>query len=457
MDSRAVRAALRAAWWLPVLGALIGAAVAATASLLQTPLYTSSTQLFVSTTESATTSDVYQGGQFSQQRVASYARLLTGEELARRVIDELGLDLSPAELSATVTATPVPETVLIDVSVTSPDPERAQDVTAALGTEFRGLVADLESAPGTEASPVRVLVVDRPELPISPSTPQIPRNVVLGVLAGLFLGAAAALVRARLDQSVRDQDETAKLAAAPVIGTIPRDPALQTTHLVDHRTSAAGAEAFRQLHTNIQFLQVDEPPRVIMISSSIPGEGKTTLAVNLAVTLAGSGQRVVLVEADLRRPRVTRYLGLVGGVGLTNILAGTATTDEVLQMHGENLAVLGAGPTPPNPGQLLASGQMAALLEELRDKNDIVLVDAPPLLPVADASGLAVLVDGTVLVVRYGGATTREQLRQSATTLQRVGAKTLGVVLNSVPPKTAVASAYGYEYSDRYSPDLPEG
>ncbi|WP_369255668.1 polysaccharide biosynthesis tyrosine autokinase [Geodermatophilus amargosae] len=455
MDSRGVWAALRRAWWLPVLGALVGGAVALAVSLLQTPVYTASTQLFVSTTNAGTTSDAFQGSQFSEERVASYARLLTGEELARRVIDELGLDTSPASLREEVVATPVPDTVLIDVSVTDPDPQQAQDIAAAVGSEFRDLVSELETPPGTSSSPVRVLVVEPPDLPTSPTSPQTARSTVIGVLAGLLLGAAAALVRVRLDRSVRDRDQVTALTGAPVLGVVPRDLELEKSHLIDRQNTTGGAEAFRQLRTNLQFISPDEPPRVIMVTSAVPGEGKTTLAVNLAVVLAEAGTQVILVEADLRRPRVTRYLGLVGGVGLTNILAGTATIDEVVQRYGDHLAVIGAGPTPPNPGELLSSSLMSSFLDDLRAKNDIVLVDAPPVLPVADASGLGALVDGTVLSVRYG-VTTRDQVHQAAMTLRGVGARTLGVVLNLVPPRSTVASAYGYEYSASYGPESPE-
>jgi receptor protein-tyrosine kinase len=159
---------------------------------------------------------------------------------------------------------------------------------------------------------------------------------------------------------------------------------------------------------------------------------------------------VTIVEADLRKPKVTRYLGMVGGVGLTNILAGTADLDEVIQRYGsEELSVIAAGPTPPNPGELLASSHMFALLDKLRAENDFVLVDAPPLLPVADSTGLAVFMDGVLLSVRYG-STRKEQLQQAAATLERVGAKTLGVILNIVPPKAELATAYGYGYAYGY-------
>ncbi|WP_233517599.1 CpsD/CapB family tyrosine-protein kinase [Geodermatophilus marinus] len=217
------------------------------------------------------------------------------------------------------------------------------------------------------------------------------------------------------------------------------------------------AEDYRQLRNNLQFLNVDEPPKVIMVSSAVPSEGKTTAVVNLGLALADAGRRVTIVEADLRKPKVTRYLGMVGGVGLSNILADTADLDDVLQRYGTGeLSVIAAGPTPPNPGELLSSRHMFALLDKLRAANDFVLVDAPPLLPVADSTGLAVYMDGVLLSVRYG-STRKEQLQQAAATLERVGAKALGVILNIVPPKAELASAYGYGYSYGYGKDEPGG
>jgi receptor protein-tyrosine kinase len=453
VELREVVAALRATWWLPAVGLAVGAAVALAVSLLQTPLYTSHTQLFVSTRDSATTSEVFQGSQFSQQRVTSYAQLLTGEELAGRVVDRLDLPMSPTELAKEITATAVTDTVLIDVTVTDPSAERAQLIADGLGEEFITLAGELETAQPGGASPVKVTVTDSPEVPASPSSPQTARNIALGALVGLLIGAALAIARARLDRSVRRADEAAELAGAPVIGIILRDDSLQTQHAIDRNSHSRTAEAFRQLRTNLQFLNVDDPPKVIMLSSAVPSEGKTTVAVNLALTLAETGRDVVIVEADLRRPRVTRYLGMVGGAGLTNILAGSAEVDDVLQRYGDDgPRVIAAGPTPPNPSELLSSSHMFKLVDELRGKYDYVLIDAPPLLPVADSSGLAVMVDGVVLSTRYG-ATSKEQLQQARATLDRVGARTLGLILNIVPPKAEITSAYGYGYTYGYDAD----
>lgn len=447
MELRDVLATLRSAWWLPLIGLVVGASAALGISLAQMPMYTATTQFFVSTSQVGTTSEAFQGSQFSQQRVSSYARVIEGKELASRIIQRLDLGLSNDELSSRISATAVPDSVLIDVSVTDPQPERAKQIADVLGEEFIGRVGELEPPREGLPSLVRVEVSESPEVPDAPSSPQTTRNVGLGALLGLLVGAGLAILRAQLDRSVKTPESAAEAVGAPVIGAVLRDPTLEKRHLVDRSGANRTAEDYRQLRNNLQFLNVDQPPKVIMISSALPSEGKTTTVVNLALALTDAGQKVTIVEADLRRPKVTRYLGLVSGVGLTNVLAGTAELDEVTQSFGEGLLqVIAAGPTPPNPGELLASSHMAALLDKLRGPNDFVLIDAPPLLPVADSSGLAVHTDGVLLSVRYG-STRREQLEQAAATLDRVGATALGVILNIVPPKADHAAAYGYGYS----------
>lgn len=445
--------AVRARWWHPLLGLLAAVGVALGYSLLSTPLYTSTTQLFVSTTDASSNSDVLSGSQFSQQRVTSYARLLTGDEMASRVIDELDLRMTPEELIDHIGATAVTDTVLIEVTVDDPSPERAQRIAQALSSEFIDLAARLERPDATGASPVRVTVTDDPDLPEEPSSPRVVVNIAVGVLLGLLAGVGTALARHQLDRSIRRPEEASAMAGAPVIGTILRDDSLTKGHVIDRSATSRTAEDYRQLRTNLQFLNVDEPPKVIMISSPLPSEGKTTVTINLALALAEAGRRVTIVEADLRRPRVTRYLRMVGGVGLTNILAGTAQFDEVIQPYGSaGVTVIGAGPIPPNPGELLGSSHMASLLDKLRGLNDYVIVDASPLLPVADSTGLATLVDGVLLSVRYG-TTRKDQLQHAAAALERVHARTLGVILNIVPPKAEIAGAYGYGYG--YSTDAP--
>jgi receptor protein-tyrosine kinase len=450
MEFRDVLAALRAGWWLAVMGLVIGGLAALGVSLLMTPRYTAHTQLFVSTDDSSSTSAVFQGGQFSEGRVSSYAELLGGEELAARVVNGLQLDLTPGQLAGEIEVTTVPQTVLLDVTVTDSVPARAQQIATQIGVEFPKMVTQLETT-SQGVSPVRVAVVQAAGLPTVPTSPQTMLNVVLGALIGLLLGAVAAVTRARLDRSVKKAEEAAEFAGAPVMGVVLRHPGLESGHVVDRARMTRVAEDYRHLRANLQFLDVDEPPKVIMVSSALPTEGKTTVVINLALALAEAGRKVTVVEADLRRPKITRYLGMVGGVGLTNILAGTADVSDVTQYYGEDgLAIIAAGPTPPNPSELVASASMAELLEKLRASNDFVLIDSPPILPVADSTGLAVIVDGVLLTVRYGSTRT-DQLEQAAATVQRVGARTLGVILNIVPPKAEIASALGHGYG--YDPE----
>jgi len=323
MEFRDVVAALRAGWWLAVMGLVIGGVSALGVSLLMTPQYTAQTQLFVSTDDSSSTSAVVQGGQFSQDRMSSYAELLGGEELASRILNTSVLHLSTAQLAGEIEVTTVPQTVLLNVTVTDPIPARAQQIAAAIGQEFPKLVGELETT-SAGVSPVRVRVVHGPSLPTVPTSPKTMLNVTLGAFVGLLLGAVAALTRARMDRTVKEAEDAARFAGAPVMGVVLRHPGLDSGHVVDNVRMARVAEDYRHLRANLQFLDVDEPPKVIMVSSALPSEGKTTVAINLALALAEAGRRVTVVEADLRRPRMTRYLGLVGGVGLTNILAGSA-------------------------------------------------------------------------------------------------------------------------------------
>jgi receptor protein-tyrosine kinase len=443
---RRVWGSLRRAWWIPVLATILAGAAALGTCLLLPQQYTAHTQLFVSASDTSGSADIFEGTQLSQQRVSSYTQLLNGEELARRLVDRLDLNVTPTELSDQIAAEAQPDSVLIDVDVTDASPQQAQRIARAVTTTFPGMVAELEAAKAG-SSPVAVSVVTQPEVPTRPSSPDTVRAVLLASFFGLALGIGGVVLRDRLDRSVRDPQEAEEIAGAPVVGTVLRDRMIEKQHVLGRGAVALVDEDYRQIRTNLQFVSVDQPPRIIMVSSAVPSEGKTTLVVNLARVLADAGRNVMVVEADLRRPKVIEYLGLVAGAGLTNVLAGTAEISDVVQVFGRGrFAVLGAGAAAPNPGELLASSAMSNLLQKLGGDHDVVLVDAAPMLSVADASGLAPLVDGVLLSVRYG-ETTSDQLRQAATKLRRVGASVLGVVLNIVPPSADIGDgrSYGYE------------
>lgn len=445
MDLTDVVRAVRASWWLFVAGILVGLAVAGSLIWVRTPLYASSTQLFVSVAGSTDPSAAYQNNLLAQGRVTSYAELLRGEQLARQVVRDLDLDLTPAEVAEKVTATAVPDTVILEVTVTDTSAVRARDIAASMGRQLARRVRQLETPDGGDASTVKIATVQPAQVDVDPVSPVIERELALGAVLGLLMGLALALLRSRLDNTVKTDDDVQDAVGAGLVGTVVDDPRLRAQNLVTALDEhSVAAEAFRAIRTNLQFLDVDRPPRVIVVGSSVPGEGKSTLAVNLAAALAQSGSRVMLVEADLRRPRVMRYLGLIEGAGLSNVLAGTADLDELVQPWGDGkLTVLAAGPMPPNPSEMLGSAQMRALIGTLRDTHDYVILDSPPLLPVTDGAILSALTDGCVITARFG-TTRRDELAAAAGVLLRVNAKLLGVVLNGVPAAASVAYGYGY-------------
>jgi capsular exopolysaccharide synthesis family protein len=437
---------LRNRWKLIIAVFVLSMLAALAVSLLTTPKYAASTQLFVSTTGQESTSSAYQGGLFSQQRVTSYAQLIQGQQVAQRVIDTLRLPISAGQVTSEVSVKTVLDSVILGVTVTDASPERARDIANALSTEFTKMVAELETPQGSTTAAAKVTVVQQATLPTTPVVPQTVRNIGLGAVVGLLLGVGFAVLRDRLDNTLKTRRDVLDAGGAAAVGAVPFDPERPKHPLISFGEGrSSSAEAFRQLRTNLQFLDVDNPPRMLVVSSAIPGEGKTTMALNLAFVLAEAGHRVALVEADMRRPRVSRYLQLVEGVGLTNILSGTAALDDVLQATGNvDVHVLAAGSHPPNPSELLGSSHMQRLLVELRERFDYVVLDAPPLLPVTDGAVLTNLTDGVLLVARYGH-TKREQLTRAAENLRAIDARVLGTILNMVPSKST-----DYEYAYYY-------
>ncbi|QMW68242.1 polysaccharide biosynthesis tyrosine autokinase [Mumia sp. ZJ1417] len=437
---------LRRRWRVITACVVVALAIAGVFLVRATPEYTSTTRLFVSTPQADST-DAYQGGLFSQQRVASYATLITGQAVAERVADRLDLDATPSELAEQISASVVPETVILEVSATDPEPEQAQRIAEATAAEFSTYVRELERAGRNGRAPITATVVDEATLPETPSTPNIERTVGLALLLGLLVGVGAALLRENLDTSVRTSDDLGEVTDAPVLGSIPYDSAASKSPLVTQiGLLAPRTEAFRVLRTNLQFVDVDASNKVIVVTSSIPDEGKSTTATNLALTLAIAQHRVVLVEGDLRRPRLTDYLGLRSSIGLTSVMIGRSSLGDALQPTSNKfLDVLTSGPIPPNPAELLQSQAMAETLRTLRESYDVVLIDAPPLLPITDAALLASQADGAILVVR-SKKTTRDQVRRAVDRLQGVGARLLGTVLTMTPVRSQEGSWSGYGY-----------
>jgi capsular exopolysaccharide synthesis family protein len=443
VDIRDYARAVRASGVSLLLGVLIGGGVAGAVSALVPEEYTATSQLMVSSAVAGDPATAVQAGQFAEERAASYEAVLTSRDIAAAVIRDLSLRETPEEFLDRIDASLRPNTTVLDVSVTDSSPQRALAAMQSIDENFQRLVQTLETPPGASASLVRVSTIGTPALPDSPSSPALSTNIAIGAALGLLLAVVVAVVRYRLDTTVKDDSAaTSAAGGAPVVGHIPKDDRLSRRQVLPSSSVSPAAEAFRRLRMNLNFLDMEDPPRSILVASSVPDEGKTTVAVNLAMALAESGNTVTVVDGDLREPRLNGYLGLSGDAGLTTVLTRAARLKQVLQsVNGGAVQVLAGGPPPPNPSELLSSDAMAEVLRELVEDREVVVIDAPPVLPVADAAALAGLVDGVLLCARWGEVTS-EQLRRSATTIERVGGHLLGVILTVVPGREETF-AYG--------------
>lgn len=424
---------------------LLGTFGSGGASLLIEPTYTAQTRLFVAIQSSGSVSDLQQGNTFSQARMQSYVETVGTPAVLQPAISSLGLAITPAELASKVEASADLNTVIITIAASDKSSVQAAAIAQAVGDSLVQAVGELESPAQGGSSPVKLSVVTPAVAPEEPSAPNTRLNIALGGIAGLSLGVALAALRTVLDTKVRGESDLRRLTSAPLLGGISFDSDATKKPLITQAPpQSPRAESFRQVRTNLQFAHVSHSSNTVLITSSLPGEGKSTTATNLAIAMAQAGQTVVLIEADLRRPRVSEYLGLERNAGLTTALIGQADLDELLQPWGEHgLYVLASGQIPPNPSELLGSEAMKSLLNRLEESFDAVVIDAPPLLPVTDAAVLAQQVGGVVLVVGSSKIKAPD-LQKSLASLDMVNANLLGVVLNLLPTKGSDAYSYSY-------------
>lgn len=437
MELRDYWRVLRHRWHILVVCTLVGVLVASLATLLVPRRYEATSQLFVAPDLGSSSSELMEGSDFLLERVKSYVEVIDKAVILGPVVDGLGLQVPVGELSERVSATVVPETVVLRVTVEDESAEQAARIANAVTEEFVAAVPMLEPERADRSALVKITVVDPARVPLEPVAPQPVLNHLLGLLAGVALGLVAAIGREALDRRIKGEDGVKGVTDAPVMGGIPVDRSVVGQPVISVRNAhSARAEALRQLRTNLHFLDVPQGRRSFVITSSVHGEGKTLTALNLAITMASGGSRVCLVEADLRRPQGAHYLGLDGSVGLTDALIGTAEWSSVVQEYRPGLDVILAGTLPPNPSDLVASAAMEQLIRRLQSAYDYVLVDAPPLLPVTDAAVLSKRCAGAIVVVGCGRrAITATELAHSLQMLTTIGARTLGVVLNKLPQK----------------------
>jgi len=446
----------RGRWKIVLFGLLTGLLGAAVLTWSTPREYAAQVTIYVSARSGADAAfGAYQENLLSEQKVKSYTELLTSTRVARDVAGRLRLGMSPEEISQEISASSQPGTVLLTATATDRSPLLAKEIADATGDAFTRLVAQLETTSDSGPATVTASVVEPAALPTDPVSPRPPVNYGIGVLLGLLVGYGLALLRHALDTSVKSADELELLSSAPNLGAIAHDPDVPKHPLtVQEHPRSPRAETFRKIRTNLQFIDVDRCRKAIVVTSAVPEEGKTTTLCNLAIVLARAGQRVVVVETDLRRPRAVDYLGLEGAVGLTSVLSGRVGLDDAMQPWGAALFdVLASGPIPPNPSELLSSQQMANVLTELNQRYDMVLLDAPPLLPVTDAAIIGAACDGALLVVRHG-KTTRNQIKAAVSALEAVSVRLLGTVLSMAPGSTSTPYYEYYSALEETEPDL---
>jgi polysaccharide biosynthesis transport protein len=439
---------LRRRWMSVLIIALLTLALASVVTLVMPKKYTATTRLFFAVAGNSV-SDLAQGSSFAEKQMSSYAEVATSPLVLEPVVQQLALPVTAVELADSLEATVPPDTVIIEIAATDPDPSQAARIADAVGAELAKAAGGLSPSQKDGSEAVRATTLAVAERPTEPSSPNILRNLGLGLVLGLLLGTGIAVLRHLLDTKVRSEQDVRALTDSPILGVVAFDQKVPN-HPVILRDEplAAPSEAVRRLRTNLQFIDVANKPKSIVISSSIPAEGKSTIAVNLAVSVADTGARVILVDADLRRPSVADYVGIEGNVGLTTVLIGRADVEDVVQPLGTTtLDLLPAGQIPPNPSELLGSPAMAGLLDRLTASYDMVLLDSPPLLPVTDAAVLSKMASGALLVVGVDRIH-RPQLEESLGSLKTAGAHVFGIVVNKIDRREVGR----YSYDSAYTP-----
>ncbi|WP_446666167.1 polysaccharide biosynthesis tyrosine autokinase [Flexivirga sp. B27] len=452
-------------WIMLVACACVGLAIAAAYTWTRTKQYTATAQALVaapsSSGDSTTSGAAYSSGLVAQQRAAVWADLATSRQVTGEVIKQQKLSLSKDQLATQISATVPQDKPIITITVTANDPARAKAIANSVVDVLTKYVQKADPNTG-----VAIKNTSSAVLPKAPSYPKPAKILPIGLLAGLVVGYLLALIQHRRDTRVRTTDDVEENLGASVLGVIPATRQLAAADRSLHgKQDFATREALRQLRTNLRFVDVDHDPRSIVITSARMSEGKSTVAAALAWVIADSGDKVILVDADLRRPAVAGIYDLDSSVGLTQVLAGTTSIEDALQPTGKRgLFALTAGQIPPNPSELLGSQRMRQLMESLTDEYRVIL-DAPPLLPVTDAALLSASADGAVVVVAASD-TRVEHVQRARQNLQAVGGRVLGGVLNRVNTRRINRimygdtqyghGAYGTYAGEKYYGDSPE-
>ena len=498
--------------WLIALAGVLGGVIAYTVSSNMTPMYETSTRLLISDPPAMRSLDT-SAMVSTQTQTSTYSAMLVDRPVLQGVIDKLKLQITSDNLKDFVTVKIVTNTQLILVTVQDPNPLQAAEIANTIAVVFTDRIRELQSqryaatekglsqqvlemekqvndttlAIANETDPAQklqfesrltqyrqlysslvtnfeqvrlaeaqtstnVFVSEPASVSREPVSPKTTLNTLLAALTGMFLTAGLIFAIDMLDDTIRNPDDIRQKFNLPVLGVIASHAITEGKPISLEQPRSPVAEAFRSLRTNITYASVDLPLRRILVTSSTPQEGKTTISANLAVVLAQGEKKSVLMDADMRRPTVHQKFGLMNRLGLSSLfvrsLDNLPAAIQTASVSG--LAIITSGSLPPNPAELLTSRRMKEIMDRLNQDYDLIVIDTPPVLTVTDAVALAPGLDG-VIIVAVPGMTRLSALRQTLEQLQTVGARVLGIVLNQVNPSSRKYGYYYHRYYSKYS------
>lgn len=445
MDLHQFNRVLRVRWKFIAMTLLLGSLASGALALSKAPAYESTGRVFI-VTPSGTGSAAFPT-LLVTQRAKSYADLAKDPTLLQRVLARTGLAVSVPELGKRITASVLVETQIVKITATGPTPDEAKELADAEVQELLLLVKDLERPTDKAPAAVVARAAGEPTLELTPVGPPTWLTVALGIILSGLVGLMGAFLRDRLDLTVKARADAEDITGTAVVSALPLDSSVSKGRRSNVRPNSPLAEAFRVLRANLRFADLDARGQMFLVTSPLANEGKTLTAINLAQSLAGTGKSVLLIDCDLRNPSVAPDLGLENSVGMLSVLLGHVTLSGAIQGHSSGLDFLATGPIPPNPAEVLETDAVSNLLDTVRETYDMIVIDAPPILPVADTATLIRHVDGVLLLARFG-QTRKDVLRLAAERVEGLGGRLYGVVLNGIPRRGG--GEYGYGYGDGY-------
>ena len=411
----------------------------------KTPMYTTYTKILLTqNNEDQNSSTTLNDISVNQKLASTYSEIVKSRLVLQQVIDRLWLDYNVDQLSKNITVTNVDDTQVLKISVTDSDPERAQ-LIANTTTEI--FAREITNITGLD----NVKPYESAEAPSAPSNNTLTRDVIIAAIIGIFGVLAIAFIIFYFDDTVKYSEDLEKKVGLPIVGKILKSDVKQKKNqvselYVDKYPKSGVSESIKSLRTNLQFSSVDEDIKTLLITSSIPGEGKSFVATNLAISFAQNGDRVLIIDSDMRKGRLHRIFKVPNVLGYSNLMTDKITNINryVQKTSIQNLKIVTRGAYPPNPSELLSSNKNKKLIEKFREFYDIIIFDGAPCNGITDSVVLSTLID-KVLIVTKDGKTPKAVLNSTRDALQKVNAPIAGIVMNNVEKKAT--KYYGY-YSD---------